>query len=83
MKTLIGSDVFLNLARLRLVTRMRASNLPNTKVFSNQVTLKENVKGSFSLRRSECECDIAFRWQFNIIFTLAAKIKRIFAFAFA
>ena len=66
VKTPIGSNVFLHVARLRLVTRMRASNLPNTKVFSNQVTLKENVKGSFTLRRSERECDIAFRWQFNM-----------------
>ena len=47
VKTPIGSNVFLHVARLRLVTRMRASNLPNTKVFSNQVTLKENVKGIY------------------------------------
>ena len=47
VKTPTGSNVFLHVARLRLVTRTPTSNLPNIEVFSDQVTLKENVKGIY------------------------------------
>ena len=47
METPTGSNVFLHVARLRLVPRTLTSNLPNIEVFSDQVTLKENVKGIY------------------------------------